>query len=618
MHCAPLPKIVVAWAIIAMLALSACGGGSSLTASGITSTTGTSPASAASTIEARADVLFAHARSLDSDDPEVEENVWELIAEAWTLVAQAARIRAEAAAAADNVDAAEAWTLAAEAAQGYAQAATALAAVTQDAGSDVVILPELPEVPTVVVGSGSITTSFGNTDLDHYPLDSQNVMPQEPQRPQEPELLACAATSAFCQERNDELLAAYHFDLENYDHGLGLEFEYYQQALEAYNAGQHREMVKQESRIASQEDVLEMLREYAYEVEIETDSGVELWSNYIQAHSLPPVVRFDSKTPGDVRAAAWRAIDNINAWLPWEKHITVGTDADLEPLEVQYNQARDAYARAQDVWNAWHIAFRHAENGEPGLIGNAVNGLLESVIKIHRHVAELNGEEFSLSHPAIVEVSQAIDDVTAIYGANRHSQTQLLRELQAGRDKALARVTQADSDQELAEDALYPNNDINVAYGRNVPRGSCGIGWSQGINIAEGCGSVALVQHELLHALGLVGGCACHEEFGADCDINSIDVPMFYYSHVPVSRFPESAMGPMPRRTTPRRACRRLMARSYRSSTRRRFTPKVSGRKSPSMSIGLRMLLSRLPYMKPMATATSPSTTGRRPRSVGS
>ena len=70
------------------------------------------------------------------------------------------------------------------------------------------------------------------------------------------------------------------------------------------------------------------------------------------------------------------------------------------------------------------------------------------------------------------------------------------------------------------------------------------------------------MQHELLHVLGLNGGRACREMFGANCDTNSgPGGPMFYFSHVPSRQFPESEMGWRWAIQTPLTDYRRLTAR---------------------------------------------------------
>ena len=49
------------------------------------------------------------------------------------------------------------------------------------------------------------------------------------------------------------------------------------------------------------------------------DPGMALFTS-------PPSVRFSADTPDDFRNLTIRAVDAINAWLPYEQHITIGSD----------------------------------------------------------------------------------------------------------------------------------------------------------------------------------------------------------------------------------------------------------------------------------------------------
>ena len=72
---------------------------------------------------------------------------------------------------------------------------------------------------------------------------------------------------------------------------------------------------------------------------------------------------------------------------------------------------------------------------------------------------------------------------------------------------------------------------------------AAGMGGFGYFTIAAGfAGDVTVIQHELLHSIGLVGGRACFEKFGVDCNTNSSSPPQFYYAHSPVAEFPESEM----------------------------------------------------------------------------
>ena len=238
-----------------------------------------------------------------------------------------------------------------------------------------------------------ITTKFGKTKLDYYPLNAVNV---------------CAG--------RDQCWA----------------------------------MVKEESNIASREEILAMVRENTHRFE-DASTGIETnidqngqWitetvtgETYtfvtgIPVFPTPPVVRFVEGTELDARAATIRAIDNINAWLPYEKHIAVGSDLNAADSEG-YKEGvflRESYG---EIW-AW--------------LGD-----------------------------------------------------------------------------------------------QSPDSGGAGSGSPYGINILHDYRTnIHVIQHELLHAMGLSGGRACIETFGDACNSSSFSGPMYYYSHVPVSEFPESTM----------------------------------------------------------------------------
>ena len=242
-----------------------------------------------------------------------------------------------------------------------------------------------------------ITTKFGKTKLDYYPLNAVNV---------------CAG--------QDQCWA----------------------------------MVKEESNIASRDEVLAMLQENAYEVSFEEVEGITGAGRHVLVHAQPPVVRFVQGTASAHRKLTYRAIDNINAWLPWQKHITVGSDLDTVASEAT-------------------------------IATNALQYL---------------ANEPNLSPQELEEVH----------------------------DRSYAVLDK------------LPTNTITVNFELDLTVG--GFGSSGGIGIATGGAHIFVVQHELLHAMGLSGGKACAEKFGADCDSTSSDGPQFYYSHAPVSKFPESEM----------------------------------------------------------------------------
>ncbi len=242
--------------------------------------------------------------------------------------------------------------------------------------------PPPPETSALTPGA-----SFGSTGQDWYPLNARFQRIGRPSR-------------------------------EEYNR------EFYEAALEHYQEGTCCwEMAKGTSPIASREDVLAMLRENIFSfndiVDINADpSDTPGVQEGIWGYKSPPVVRVVSGW--GPKGALQRAIDNINAWLPYKAHITIGADITAD--------------------------------ADPG--GNVIK-------------AEL-----------------------------------------------------------LADSDKYD-----------------GIGNFGGIEIkATSTGSISLIQHELLHALGMGGGRSCYETFGSNCDDGSVSGLQRAYSHVPVARFPESTM----------------------------------------------------------------------------
>ena len=180
-----------------------------------------------------------------------------------------------------------------------------------------------PEPPATGGGQqlqSPIATSFATTKTDYYPLDSQRIRPQPPQQPP---LRTCETNDSECH--NDNYRAQ-----DEYRTLLAL----YEQDLIRHEEGDWR-LVVAESDIASREHVVDLLRETAYNFEVED----VLRSSWILLHAAPPTVHFVEGTTQAERASTMRAIDQINAWLPWGKHITVGAD-------TAFDAARDSGQRA--------------------------------------------------------------------------------------------------------------------------------------------------------------------------------------------------------------------------------------------------------------------------------
>ena len=273
-------------------------------------------------------------------------------------------------------------------------------------------VPELETEPETA--ERQIATSFRRTGLDHYPLYAKRVRPEAPKRSD------IEGTKFYDSEGN--LLPQEETEEQVYQHDLRL----YSALLRFYEAGVCCwELAEGRSWIASREQVLAMLAETAFEW-----NGAE---SHIRLYPAPPVVRIVSGATREARAATTRAIDDINAWLPWNKHITSGADI--------------------------------GKTTRPG--PNVIKADLEA------YHLESNG--------------------TGGFG----------------------------------EINIKPNFD---------PR-------SNTFNRDEAY-DTWVIRHELLHALGMVGGGSCREAFGANCDFSTTENGdlQHYYSHVPVSEFPESSM----------------------------------------------------------------------------
>ncbi|MDE2815134.1 MAG: hypothetical protein OXK81_00350 [Chloroflexota bacterium] len=154
-----------------------------------------------------------------------------------------------------------------------------------------------------------IFTSLSYTKTDHYPFDAQNVL----------EKPAWSDYAGLAAEDYEYALTLYETELARYEAELG-------------RGNCCWEMVKEKSEIASREDVLSFLQEQTYTFQ-HANSG-DVFEHEILVHANPPVVRFVQGTAKKWRNISMRAIDNINAWLPWGKHVTVGTDLDAATSEA--------------------------------------------------------------------------------------------------------------------------------------------------------------------------------------------------------------------------------------------------------------------------------------------
>ena len=254
--------------------------------------------------------------------------------------------------------------------------------------------PPSPEPSEPIGLPAEIVTSFYSSKLDHYPLDATRtrpVKPEAPVRPEEPDQpvrperpqrpvfdqeayrvegrayldayqAMLAAQEAEYQAALDEhyrllsvlevlyavALADYEAAMQWYEVVLA-EFEI---QLTQYNAGQCCwVMVERDSDVASGADVLAMLRENAFSLTVPGEAtGI---SRDIFGHASPPVVRIYSGAAPEARAAALRAMDNINAWLPWDKHLVLGGDLYSDPAalmdaEIELGLKADEYHKLVD------------------------------------------------------------------------------------------------------------------------------------------------------------------------------------------------------------------------------------------------------------------------------
>ena len=96
-------------------------------------------------------------------------------------------------------------------------------------------------------------------------------------------------------------------------------------------------MEEAESDIASRTQVFSMLRENVWERD-DIVPGGRIPDSVISGHLAPPAVRFSDALGPEKRNATLTAIDNINAWLPWEKHITVGDDYDAAEIKAHLDR----------------------------------------------------------------------------------------------------------------------------------------------------------------------------------------------------------------------------------------------------------------------------------------
>ena len=161
-------------------------------------------------------------------------------------------------------------------------------------------------VPEAETTERQIATSFRRTGLGHYPLHVRRVKPEAPQRSDFEGVEYYDSAGNLLPPETEERV--YQSALHRYS----TLSEYYEAGVCCW------ELAQGQSEIASRQQVLAMLRETAFEW-----NGRE---SKILAYSSPPVVRIVSGATQEARAATMRAIDDINAWLPWEKHIQIGAD----------------------------------------------------------------------------------------------------------------------------------------------------------------------------------------------------------------------------------------------------------------------------------------------------
>ena len=553
-------------------ALSACGGGNSVTVPlGVTSNTNTSPALAASAMETQANALFAHARSLNIDDPEDDENVWELVAEAWTLVAQAARIRAEAATADGNTEAAEAWTLAAEAAVGYTQVARALASeTTTNTEPDTAIGPQLLPPLTTVERNGKIATSFGTTKLDYYPLDARNVtelreppklpgppeLPEPPQPPQLPELTALPNPPTLTglpelpePPQPSELMTGWTelpapYPCGEYDHPDTCKF---------FWDGEDKWI----SRILAEHKENLAYYEQNYKAAIVTyKDGLALYELYYNA---------DLAAYKDALAAHEQSYKA--AFVAYKEALALYEQRAAEHSEElsqysqtlsQYSEALSRYQQPMDQYHVWRMVEAPSEiasreqvlamlrENVHTVLGSAADQVHGLLVHAQPPVVRFDSGKGTPTPQERSEALRAIDNINAWFPYEKHITVGPDANITVLQTKIDSAVDNLDLDNpstveelRLAHDTYEPAGTINAFFSQNDV---CGGGVSALVTFGKGCGVTPIIQHELLHALGLGGGIACQRTFGGACNWSSGSGPMLYYSHAPVADFPESEM----------------------------------------------------------------------------
>lgn len=372
-----------------------------------------------------------------------------------------------------------------------------------------------------------VVTSFYRTKLDHYPLDAtltrpvkpgDLVRPEEPdwparpERPEHPEFdyeahrVSGQAYLAEYQQLLAAREAAYRQALEDHEILLGELESWYALELAGYEAyaevyedvlAQFEEeltlheagvccwdMLEKDSEVASREDVLAMLRENAFSLTFPRDGAHDNIPGEtvgrvgeIVGHASPPVVRISGGAAPEARAATLRVIDDINAWLPWEKHLTLGDDID----------------------------------------------------------------------PALEALVEAVDEAITALNAADEEVAIVIEQASPGDaewESAWAALAVADENLRAREDALALARGANVIMARFKENmefpgygGTFEIAMDKDIDNPD-----ILIRHEMLHALGMIGGRSCYETFGADCENKSSEAPISYHHHVPVSEFSESAM----------------------------------------------------------------------------
>lgn len=271
-----------------------------------------------------------------------------------------------------------------------------------------VIVPGPDTGPVPGSGSGqdpevntSIETSFSTTSRDHYPLDAEIFQ------------------DYTCYNDDGSICAG---------HGL--------ETLSR--------MVKSESKIASQEDVIALLLEHIewafsekpsffhnsegsrYEIDGRTFAN-RIHAGHDDRNS--EIRLFSGNYNSEQEASVYRAVAHINAWLPWDKHVTIGADY---PSGYTYDEA--------------------------------VNNPTKGTVPLY-------------------------------------------------------------FDPNLEHAAGTAGSGINIATNLLASR------------------NVSVIQHEMLHILGISGDKSCYEAIGVEnCGGGPDRIYNFTYEHVPVAKFPESTM----------------------------------------------------------------------------